>query len=144
MIYLDSSVVFSVHSTDNNSREAVRLLQGGSEPPVLTQLCEVEVVNALCLRIFRREITPKQAQESAGDLERNLRNGVFELRLFPESAFTRARTLAQMITPVIGLRSVDLLHVAAALELGCNSLYTFDPKQSLAAQHAGLITNPCS
>jgi predicted nucleic acid-binding protein len=142
MIYLDSSLLFSVHSTDMNSCEAVRLLQGGREAPLVTQLCEVEVVNALCLRVFRGEITPRQARDSTGDLERNLRNGVFALRPFPESAFSRARTLAQMLTPVIGVRSADLLHVAAALELGCNSLYSFDRKQRLAAQHAGLITNP--
>jgi predicted nucleic acid-binding protein len=142
MIYLDSSVLFSVHSTDKNSREAVRLLQAASEPLAVTQLCEVEVVNALSLRIFRGEITVKQAQESMGDLERNLRNGVFELRPFPENTFTRARTLAQILTPVIGVRSADLLHVAATLELGSKSLYSFDLKQRLAAQYAGLTINP--
>ena len=142
MIYLDSSLLFSVHSTDMNSREAVRLLQSAGEALLVTQLCEVEVVNALSLRIFRGEITVKQARDSMGDLERNLRNGVFELRPFPESAFTRARTLAQIFTPVTGVRSADLLHVAAALELGSNSLFSFDHKQRLAAHHAGLITNP--
>ena len=141
MIYLDSSLLFSVHSADTNSREAVRLLQATSEPLAVTQLCEVEVINALSLRIFRGEITIKQAQDSIGDLERNLRNSVFELRLFPENTFTRARTLAQILTPVIGVRSVDLLHVAAALELSCKSLYSFDRKQRLAAQYAGLNTN---
>jgi len=76
------------------------------------------------------------------DLERNLHNGVFELRPLPENTFTRAKTLAQILTPVIGVRSADLLHVAAALELGFKSLYSFDRKQRLAAQYAGLITNP--
>lgn len=142
MIYLDSSLLFSVHSTDVNSREAVRLLQGASEALAVTELCEVEVVNALSLRIFRGEITAKQAQDSMKDLDRNLRNGVFELRPFPESAFTRARTLAQTLTPVIGVRSADLLHVAAALELGSKSLYSFDRKQRLAARYAGLVINP--
>jgi predicted nucleic acid-binding protein len=142
MIYLDSSLLFSVHSADTNSSEAVRLLQATSEPLAVTQLCEVEVVNALSLRIFRGEITVKQTQDSISDLERNLRNGVFELRLFPENTFTRALTLAQILTPVIGVRSADLLHVAAALELGCKSLYSFDRKQRLAAQNAGLNINP--
>ena len=142
MIYLDSSVLFSVHSTDMNSREAVRLLQAASESLAVTQLCEVEVVNALSLRIYRGEITVKQAQDSMSDLERNLHNGVFELRPLPENTFTRAKTLAQILTPVIGVRSADLLHVAATLELGFKSLYSFDRKQRLAAQYAGLITNP--
>ncbi|MGD0831101.1 MAG: type II toxin-antitoxin system VapC family toxin [Terracidiphilus sp.] len=142
MIYLDSSLLFSVHSADINSREAVRLLQAASEPLAVTQLCPIEVINALSLRIFRGEITIKQAQDSISDLEKNLRSGIFGLRPFPENTFTRARSLAQMLTPVIGARSADLLHVAAALELGCNSLYSFDRKQRLAAQSAGLIVNP--
>jgi predicted nucleic acid-binding protein len=141
MIYLDSSLLFSVHSADTNSREAVRLLQEASEPLAVTQLCVVEVINALSLRIFRAEITLKQAQDSINDLEKNLLNGVFELRPFPENTFTRARTLAQILTPVIGVRSADLLHVSAALEFGCKSLYSFDRKQRLAAQSAGLKIN---
>jgi predicted nucleic acid-binding protein len=76
------------------------------------------------------------------DLERNLHNGVFGLRPFPENTFTRARTLAQMLTPVIGVRTADLLHVAAALELGAKRLYSFDQKQRKAAESAGLKLNP--
>jgi predicted nucleic acid-binding protein len=42
---------------------------------------------------------------------------------------------------LIGVRAADLLHIAAALELGAKSLYTFDQKQSKAAQAAGLAVN---
>jgi len=36
------------------------------------------------------------------------------------------------------MRAPDLVHIAAAIELGAKSLYTFDQKQHTAAQSAGL------
>jgi predicted nucleic acid-binding protein len=141
MIYLDSSVLFSVQGLDSNTLAAVSLLQSASEPLLLTPLCEVEFVNALSLRIFRNEISHAQAQASAADLELNLRNGVYRLLPFPEAAFTRAKVLAQSLTPSIGVRAADLLHIAAAIEIGASSLYTFDIKQHKTARAAGLAIN---
>ena len=142
MIYLDSSVVFSVQSKDANTLAAVALVQAAPEPLVLTQLCEVEVINALCRRLFLKEISQKQASDSIGDFELNLRNSVYRLLPFPESAFIRAKALAQSLTPTIGVRAANLLHVSAALELGAAYLYTFDQKQRQTALAAGLSVNP--
>jgi len=135
-------VVFSVQGRDVNTPAAVSLLQSASGQLVLTPLCEVEFVNALSLRIFRKEITHAQAKASAGDLERNLRAGVYLLLPFPEAAFTRAKILAETLTPSIGVRSADLLHIAAAIETGGKSFYTFDARQHVAARAAGLAVNP--
>src|SRR5208337_3858118 len=121
MIYLDSSVVFSVQGRDANTLAAIKLLQFANEPVVLTDLCDLEFVNALSLRIFRKEISQGQALSSIADLEQNIRMGVYQLSPFPEGTFTRAKALAQSLTPSIGVRAADLLHVAAALELGVGS-----------------------
>lgn len=141
MIYLDSSVVFSVQGRDANTNAAVALLQSVGETLAITQLCEVEFANALCLRMFRKEISRDEAAGSIADLEQNIRTGVYQLLPFPESAFARAKVLALSLTPSIGVRSVDLLHVAAALELGAGTLYTFDQKQHRTARAAGLNVN---
>ncbi len=144
MIYLDSSVLSSLQSKDVNTLAAVSLAQSASEPLMLTQLCEVEVVNALCQREFRKEITHAQAEASMNDLEQNLRRGVYRLFPFPEAAFGRAKALARALTPSIGVRAADLLHVAAAIELGASALYTFDQRQHRTARAAGLAVNPLS
>ncbi|MGA2570499.1 MAG: type II toxin-antitoxin system VapC family toxin [Terracidiphilus sp.] len=144
MIYLDSSVVFSVHGRDVHTVAAVALLRSANEPLALTQLCEVEFVNALCLRQFRREISQTQVQASIADLEQNIRRGVYRLLSIPDSAFTRAKILAQTLTLAIGVRAADLLHVSAAMELGASCLFTFDQKQHRTAQAAGLAVNPLS
>ncbi len=141
MIYLASSVVFSVQGKDANTFAAIALLKSAHEPLALTHLCEVEFVNALSLRLFRKEISQRQALSSIADLEQNIRSGVYQLLPIPESAFARAKNLAQTLTPAIGVRAVDLLHVAAALELGASALYTFDQKQHRTAHSAGLEVN---
>jgi len=142
MIYLDSSFVFSVQVRDANTVAAVALLQSERETLALTRLCEVEFVNALSLRLSRKEISESQAQASVADLEKNLSRGIYQLLPFPDSAFARAKALALTLTPTIGVRAVDLLHVAAALELGVDALYTFDQKQHRTAKAAGLAVNP--
>lgn len=141
MIYLDPSVLFSLHFRDANTSAALALVAGASESLLITPLCELETVNAFSLRVFRKEMLPINRENAVRDLEEDIRSGVLNLQPLPESAFTHARTLAESLTPSIGVRAVDLLHVAAALELGAGALYTFDLKQHRTAQAAGLKIN---
>lgn len=108
----------------------------------MTELCEIEFINALCRREFQKLIAHAQAQASMDDLEMNLRNGLYRRTPFPHAAFGRAKGLPRSLTPAIGLRAADVLHVAAAIELGTNALYTLDQRQSRAAKAAGLRVNP--
>jgi predicted nucleic acid-binding protein len=142
MIYLDTSVVFSLHFRDANTPAALALARGATETLLITPLCEVEAVNAFSLRVFRREMLPINRDNAVRDLENDIRIGVLHLEPLPDSAFTRAKVLAQSLTSSIGIRAVDLLHVAAALELGAGALYTFDVKQHRTARAAGLKVNP--
>ena len=141
MIYLDSSVIFSVQGKDINTSAAVQLLKSAGETLVLTELCEVEFINALCRREFLKQIAHAQAEASISDLALNVRREIFQLLPFPAAAFGRAKTLVRQLTPSIGVRAADVLHAAAAIELGASALYTFDQRQHRAAQAAGLKVN---
>jgi len=141
MIYLDSSIIFSVHAKDVNTPAAASLLRSAGEPLVLTELCEVEFINALCRREFLKQITREQAEASMNDLDLNVHQGVFQSLPFPETAFALAKTLVRRFTPSIGVRAADVLHVAAAIELKAAALYTFDQRQHRAAKAAGLTVN---
>lgn len=142
MIYLDSSVIFSLQGKDSNTLAAIALVQSVRDRLILTQLCEVEFINAVCRREFLKEISHAQAQASMHDLELNIRNGTYELLNFPEAAYGRAKTLSRSLTPSIGVRAADVLHVAAAIELGADALFTFDQRQQSTARAAGLRVNP--
>lgn len=140
-IYVDTSILVSLYSLDANSPVAVQTMQASPGDRFLTTLGELEVVNALELRTFRKEVSPAQAQSALDDFEKHLRDGVFQLREVAETFFERARQLSRQTTAKLGTRTADLLHVAAALELGADYLYSFDRQQRKLARSAGLKLN---
>jgi|SRR5208337_2066865 len=141
MIYLDSSVLVSMHIHDVNTPAALALVRGTDEALLMSSLAEFETVNAFSLRVFRNEMLTINRDNAVRDLDDDVEDGILTLVAVPESAFARAKVLAQTLTPTIGVRALNLLHVAAALELGVNALYTFDQKQHQTAQAAGLKVN---
>ena len=140
-IYADASFVLSLYSFDANSAAAVRAMRSYAGERLITILGELEVVNALGLRIFRKEVTAVQAQSSLSNFERDLRDGVFQLRGLPDPIFDRARKLSRQTTAKLGTRTADLVHVAAALELGAECLFSFDERQRKLAQAVRLKLN---
>lgn len=140
-IYADPSFIVSLYSPDANSPAAAHAMHASSGDRFLTTFGELEVINAMGLRIFRKEVSPAQAQSSLLEFENDLRDGVFQLRGLPDSILERARQLSRQTTSKLGTRTADLLHVAAALELGADSLYTFDHHQRKLAQSLRLKLN---
>lgn len=128
-IYLDASFLVSLYCADSNSESATRELRNPRHEYVVSALAELEAVNALELRVFRKEISRAQAQGSWDDLTSDLRDATFQLRALPDQAFARALLLSRQTTARLGTRTADLLHVAAALEFGCGGLYSFDQRQ---------------
>jgi predicted nucleic acid-binding protein len=108
---------------------------------LLTPLGEVEAFNAMQLRVFRKEISSQQAEDSAHHFEYDLQAGVYRRSSLPDSAFERARQLSRQLTARLGTRTADLLHVAAALELGATSFFSFDLQQRKMAEAVGLKLN---
>jgi predicted nucleic acid-binding protein len=56
--------------------------------------------------------------------------------------FQRAQGLSRAHSRVIGCRSLDILHVASAIEIGAKIFWTFDGRQNELARQAGLKVNP--
>src|SRR5580704_6326571 len=141
MIYLDASVVFSLHFRDSNTIEALHLVGAATEPLLVSAFCEMETINAFGLRVFRGEMSERNMDNAIRDLESDLRSGLMQWKPIPEAAFVRAKQLSRKITPSTGVRAADLLHIAAAIELGAKTIYTLDQKQHKAAQAVGLTVN---
>jgi len=140
-IYADPSFLVSLYSPDTNWAAATRTMQASTGQCFVTTLGELEVINAFGLRVFRKEVSAVQAQSSVNDFENDLRDGILQLRGLPEPVFERARQLSRQTTAKLGTRTADLLHVAAALELGVDCLYTFDQQQRKLAQTVRLKLN---
>ena len=142
MIYFDTSLIVSLYCMDVNSAAAERLMQTAKGRFLITSLVELEAVNAFGLKEFRKEITSRQAVAALHNFDKAVGVGVFQLLALPASAFERARQLSRQFTALLGTRTADLLHVAAAMELGAATLFTFDLQQRKMAEAAGLKLNP--
>jgi predicted nucleic acid-binding protein len=140
-IYADASFLISLYSLDANSAIAGQTMRASSGERYVTVFGELEVVSALHLRVFRKEISGSQVQSSLSDFERDMRDGILLLRPLPEQVFERAGQLSRQTTARLGTRTADLLHVAAALELAADHLYSFDQQQRKLARAVGLKVN---
>jgi predicted nucleic acid-binding protein len=140
-IYADTSFLVSLYSPDANSAAAARTMQVSKGDHFVTTFGELEVVNALGLRVFRKEVSATQAQSSLNDFEKDLCAGIFQLRPLLDQVFERARQMSRQTTPKLGTRTADLLHVATALELAADYLYSFDQQQRKLAHTVRLKLN---
>jgi predicted nucleic acid-binding protein len=137
-VYADASFLVSLYSPDANSAAAAGTMQSSSAEHYITVFGELEVVNALELRVFRKELSAAQTEASLKDFQKDVADGIFQLRPLSDEVFDRARRLSRQTTARLGTRTADLLHVAAALELGVDYLYTFDQQQRKLAQSVRL------
>lgn len=138
---MDTSFLVSLYSPDDNSPAAAQVMQGSKGEHILTPLVELELNNALQLRIFRKELSNAQVKSALQAFESDLKNRLFHLIALPEQTFERALKLSMQTTATLGTRTADLLHVAAALELNADCLYSFDQQQRKLAQTVRLKLN---
>ena len=141
---MDTGFLVSLYSPDGNSAAAIRILRAAAGTFFITTFAELEVINALGLRVFRKEVSSSQAQLSLENFEQDMRTDIFRLKPLPENVFLRARQISGQTTARLGTRTADLLHIAAALELSSEGFYTFDRQQRKLAQAMRLKVNPLS
>jgi len=73
-------------------------------------------------------------------LKRDLAAGLWLQTLLPENAFDLCANLARRLGPKLGMRTLDTLHVACALELKAERFWTFDERQAKLAKSQGMKT----
>jgi hypothetical protein len=99
----------------------------------------VEIINAICLAGFRGDITSEAMNDSLQSFEEDFAQGLlFQADLLWRSALNRASELSRKHTPALGCRSLDVLHIASALELALPNFLTFDLQQRQLAKAVGL------
>ena len=78
------------------------------------------------------------AQRIDGMFENDRKGGLWVATAMPEHAFELCADLARRYGPKLGVRTLDSLHVACALELKAERFWTFDERQAKLAKAVGL------
>jgi predicted nucleic acid-binding protein len=135
---VDSGFLFSLYVLDVNSAAASAKMRRAVLPLLLTDVGRIEILNAVGLRLFRKELLPSEAAKVYDLFREDLEHGVVQIVPLPAAAYQLAEGIARKHTPLLGTRTLDVLHVAGALALKARSFYTFDNKQAKLASTLGL------
>ena len=136
--YFDSSALVAIYVPEESSPRVRREVRAAGQVP-FTPLHDLEVQNALRVACGRGRLGSAELarclEHLKGDLEasRLARTQIDLFRLFEQ-----ALELSRVYGVTILARSLDLLHVAAAVELGCKRLISGDDRQLALVKAAGL------
>lgn len=136
-VYADTSVLVSLYVWDSHTLTARDLMR--PKPRVFfTPFHLAECLHAIAQQVFQHRISTDQAESAHEDLQRDLSAGVWHQVPMPDSAFPTCTELAQQHGRQFGMRTLDSLHVACALELKADRFWTFDERQAKLAKARGL------
>ena|SRR5215211_8417213 len=141
--YVDTGILVKLYSAEVNSAEAVALVARYAPPLPLTIWQELELRTALRVRLFRKEITCSALDDALERVNEDLNEGRWERPAvdLPE-VHRRAERLSAEYAAEIGCRTLDTLHVAAALTVNVRDLVTFDRRQQTLGKRVGLNVLP--
>jgi predicted nucleic acid-binding protein len=140
IVYADTSFqvaayVVDVHSPAVVSRMAMR------PRTCMTPFSRSEVAHAIYRQAFIGRLSAAEAQRAWRSFEGDCAVGVWQTVAFPGPAWETCVDLARRFAPTLGVRPLDSLHVACALELKTQRFWTFDDRQAKLAEAVGLDTS---
>lgn len=141
--YVDTGILLKLYAEEANSAEADALVLSFSGPLPLTHFQELEIRNALRLKQGRGELTEREVELALRDFQAGIDAGRYERLSYDlKAVFQRAEELSARHAAQTKCRSLDLLHVAAALEIGSSEFASFDERQRAWARAAGFVVLP--
>lgn len=139
IVYADTSFLTSVYLPDAHSNEADRRMALGLHLPI-SPFSRAEFANAIYRQVFIQRVSETDARRAWENFEFDCRSGVLQTAAFPETAWNVIVDLARRYGPTLGVRTLDSLHIACALELRAGKFWTFDERQAKLAEAVGLDT----
>lgn len=140
--YADSGFLVSLYASDANSALATSLIVSPKPLFLLTPLVELEFANALHLLVFRKLLTRAESRAIFDQFALDRRAGAFRTMQLTSEAWDKAVELSEAHSAAMGTRTLDVLHVAAALLLKPDVFFTFDKRQAQLAKAVRLKVAP--
>ena len=139
-LYLDSSLLVKLYVPEQNSPAVVIFVESQKQPLVMTRHLSLEVQTAIRRRVFLKTLPADKAKQAILSFSRDVGlSYVFnQPDLDMHRVYGRALGISRDWANTLGVRTLDILHVAAAMELGLNEFATGDERQAQLAGQCGL------
>lgn len=138
MIYFDTSALIKLYLREEHSERVNALLVGQDDALPVWSLHLLELRNTFCLKLFRNELTQGEVDGLVKLFHDRLQAGFYAAPALDCMDLTATALQLTSHTRRLGCRSLDILHVAAALRLSVPRFITFDDRQRQLAEAAGL------
>ena len=144
--YPDTSFLCALYRLQANSPAAAAYFAAMPGPLEVTTLLLYEFRQAVRFQIRLHRLNPSKGYPRAegakmlADLKADLTSG--DVTVIPApwpQIHLAAERLSELYTDAGGHRSMDILHVATALELGVQEFLTFDTNQKTLAEAEGFV-----
>ena len=137
--YYDTGALVPLYVEEIFSDAVTAYVESRDEAIALNLLQQVEMENALRLKVFRGEMDDRRCRAVLDMLRSNLEQGKLNLRAVNWiDALEEARRISRGVTAKRGCRTLDIIHVAIAGQWECKAIVTADDRQIEAARFAGL------
>jgi predicted nucleic acid-binding protein len=144
--YPDTSFLCALYRLQVNSREAAVYFAAMPGSLEVTTLLLYEFRQAVRFQIRLHRHDPSKGYPRAegikmlADLKSDLISGAVTIIPAPwQQIHLAAERLSELYTDASGHRSMDILHVATAIELGVKEFLTFDGNQKKLAEAEGFV-----
>jgi len=139
VVCADTSFLFALYGNDAHSARARAWVQGSGIAVSVSELAEYELGNALLFAEFRGVLAAGEASIYRARYDSDRTAGFIVVPLCNlANVISRAKRLSATYTLSGGHRGFDILHVAAAMEIGADQFLTFDANQRKLAAAEGL------
>jgi predicted nucleic acid-binding protein len=139
--YLDTSFLFSLYANDGNSQSALATIANSPSAYFLSALTELEFLNSVELRVFRKQLSRTEADRIRFAFESDVSRGTYSVFDLDPRNFQDTKSLILRHSEIVGCRTSDILHIAAAMATECDRMFTFDVRQRELARRLKLRTN---
>jgi predicted nucleic acid-binding protein len=141
--YPDSSFLVSLHRADAHQAAARLFVARTASSLAFTPLHRLEVRNALRNAVSFGDMQKSDCLLAFRQIDEDLRDRIL-IHTAAEwtNVFRRADELGEQYAGRGGQRTIDLLHVALALECAADTFLSFDRRQRRLAEGVGLKVRP--
>lgn len=137
--YVDSSALLKLYIREPESPAMNAWRRGTRGALPLTPHGRLEIVNGICLAAFRNALDAEAWSDALASFDEDIAEGRYShADVLWRATLRRASEISRSHTRAVGCRTLDVLHVATALELGLRTFVTFDRRQRQLAKAAGL------